>query len=121
MGGSEAETPHQQSVKRRAHKQVANTEECANVKRKRHGWESQITPASPFWRGNPDGSIPCPPKKCGGCGKGKLELRRKYKDNWVTTLLKDAEDFTTDFKMPDADISQGCSSLPVPPKLFGGN
>lgn len=57
----------------------------------------------------PQGSIPCPPKECGGCGKGKLELRRNYKDNWVTNLIKDAEDFTTDFKMLDADISQGCS------------
>ncbi|XP_016650107.1 PREDICTED: lysine-specific demethylase JMJ25 isoform X4 [Prunus mume] len=118
-GGSEAETSHQQSVER-AQKQVTKSEDNTNLKRKRHGWESQITLAAddsktdvtlsfPNWRANPDGSIPCPPKECGGCGKVKLELRRKCKANWVTKLLKSAEDVTSDFKKQDVDMSQQCS------------
>ncbi|BBG97657.1 Transcription factor jumonji domain-containing protein [Prunus dulcis] len=118
-GGSEAETSHQQSVER-AQKQVTKSEDNTNLKRKRHGWESQITLAAddsktdvtlsfPNWRANPDGSIPCPPKECGGCGKVKLELRRKCKANWVTKLLKSAEDVTSDFKKQDVDMSQRCS------------
>ncbi|CAN6710781.1 unnamed protein product [Malus baccata var. baccata] len=117
-GGCEAETSHQQSVER-AHKQVKNRGNT-NMKRKRHVWEGQITSASdnpkadvpfslPNWKANPDDSIPCPPKECGGCGQVNLELRRKCKANWVMQLLKNAEDFTIDFKMQDTDVSQGCS------------
>ncbi|KAK9910176.1 hypothetical protein M0R45_034148 [Rubus argutus] len=107
-GGSEGETSNQQAVDR-AHKQV-----------KGHCWESQIASSSddskvdpsisfPDWRADTDRSIPCPPKERGGCGNAKLELRRKFKANWVMKLLKNAEDVTSDFKLQEVDFSQGCS------------
>ncbi|KAL6128557.1 hypothetical protein ACLB2K_071912 [Fragaria x ananassa] len=107
-GGSEGETSHQQALDR-AHKEV-----------KGHCWESKGASASddskvdpsisfPNWRADSHGRIPCPPKERGGCGNVKLDLRRKFKANWVMKLLKNTEDFTTDFKWQEADISKGCS------------
>ncbi|KAM5555661.1 lysine-specific demethylase JMJ27-like [Rosa sericea] len=107
-GGNEGKTSHQQALER-AHKEV-----------KGHCWESKVASTSddskvdpsisfPNWRADSDGSIPCPPKERGGCGNAKLELRRKFKANWVMKLLKNAEDVTTDFKWQEVDISQGCS------------
>nr|XP_011468932.1 PREDICTED: lysine-specific demethylase JMJ25-like isoform X3 [Fragaria vesca subsp. vesca] len=107
-GGSEAETSHQQALDR-AHKEVKG--HCWESKGASTSDDSKVDPSISFpnWRADSHGSIPCPPKERGGCGNVKLELRRKFKANWVMKLLKNAEDFTTDFKWQEADISKGCS------------
>ncbi|KAK4273449.1 hypothetical protein QN277_021849 [Acacia crassicarpa] len=49
----------------------------------------------PDWRSNSDGSIPCPPKKYGGCGYSPLNLSRIFKMNWVAKLVKNAEEMVS--------------------------
>ncbi|VFQ81666.1 unnamed protein product [Cuscuta campestris] len=44
------------------------------------------------WKANSNGSIPCPPKKYGGCGSLTLVLRRIFKMNWVAKLVKNVEE-----------------------------
>ncbi|KAK9280000.1 hypothetical protein L1049_013684 [Liquidambar formosana] len=114
-GGKEAETSHQQFVER-----SNDGEGKTAAQRKRFEWESQVVTAVndykadssrhfPNWRANNDGSIPCPPKERGGCGTAILELRRNFKAHWVMKLIKNAEDITSSYQMPDVDFSQGCS------------
>ncbi|XWS76868.1 hypothetical protein CRYUN_Cryun01aG0215000 [Craigia yunnanensis] len=116
-GGNEAETSHQQFVER-ANFQVAHKDD--NVPRSRHGRESQVGSVSndkaymssyfPDWRANANGSIPCPPSVRGGCGASTLEFRRVFKANWVTKLISNAEDITSQYKPPDVEFSIECSS-----------
>lgn len=61
------------------------------------------------WRAMADYSIPCPPKDQGGCGAQILELRRIFDGNWVSKLIKAAEDLTINYQSIDIDPSQGCS------------
>jgi lysine-specific demethylase 3 len=128
-GGNEAETSQQQCLEK-AHSQVTGREGYINAQMKIHGGESQETPASndskalmschfPDWRANTDGSIPCPPKERGGCGTAKLELKRNFKANWIIKLLEHAEDLTSNYKSPDSDLSQGCSTCLS--NISGGN
>lgn len=128
-GGNEAETSQQQYLEK-AHAQVTGREGYINAQMKRHGGESQDGPASndskaymschfPDWRANTDDSIPCPPKERGGCGTAKLELKRSFKANWIIKLLKNAEDLTSNYKSPDSDLSQGCSTCLS--NISGGN
>lgn len=115
-GGNEAETSHQQFVER-ANFQIAHKDD--NAPRKRHGWESQECSAIndksymssyfPDWQANADGSIPCPPSDRGGCGASTLEFRRVFKANWVTKLMSNAEDITSQYKPPDVEFSTECS------------
>ncbi|MCD9561372.1 hypothetical protein HAX54_020434 [Datura stramonium] len=58
------------------------------------------------WKSNEDGSIPCPPKNFGGCGKGILELKCLLKKTKypVSELLAKAEDIAKRFdleRMPE--------------------
>ncbi|CAN8237695.1 unnamed protein product [Cochlearia groenlandica] len=62
------------------------------------------------WKLNLDGSIPCPPKECGGCGSSTLELKRLRKNDWVENLIMKAEEVTVDFRPPEVEISHECSS-----------
>lgn len=62
------------------------------------------------WSADPDGSIPCPPKHCGGCGIGSLELRRILKADWATKLIEGAEGLTSDYEGPNDCSSEVCSS-----------
>ncbi|XVF22365.1 hypothetical protein REPUB_Repub12eG0166500 [Reevesia pubescens] len=127
-GGNEAETSHQQFV-RRANFQITHKDEKSNVPRSRHGWESQVGSASndnadmsshfPDWRANTNGSIPCPPSDRGGCGASTLELRRVFKANWVTKLISNVEDITSQYKPPGLDFSIECSSCQ--PNCSNGN
>ncbi|XP_019069082.1 lysine-specific demethylase JMJ26-like isoform X2 [Solanum lycopersicum] len=61
------------------------------------------------WKSNEDGSIPCPPQKFGGCGKGNLDLKCLLnKTEGLSELLARAEDIAKRFEleyMPE--ISQG--------------
>ncbi|KAI3458003.1 hypothetical protein Pfo_014666 [Paulownia fortunei] len=63
----------------------------------------------PKWEVKNDGSIPCPPKEYGGCGTQNLHLRRIFGANWVEKLIRTAEDFTSNYQLPDIDYSQKCS------------
>ncbi|XP_057962843.1 E3 ubiquitin-protein ligase JMJ24 [Malania oleifera] len=58
------------------------------------------------WRANSDGSIPCPPKKYGGCGCLSLTLRRIFKMNWVAKLAKNVEEMVSGCKAYDDGIPQ---------------
>lgn len=60
------------------------------------------------WQVNKDGSIPCPPKELGGCGSGKLSLRRIFEANLVENLIKNSENVTIDYQSPEIDFSKGC-------------
>ncbi|ESQ37770.1 hypothetical protein EUTSA_v10029199mg, partial [Eutrema salsugineum] len=62
------------------------------------------------WKLNSDGSIPCPPKECGGCGTSTLELTRLSECDWVEKLITDAEKVTLQYRPPDVDIAHECSS-----------
>ncbi|KAJ4827840.1 hypothetical protein Tsubulata_012985 [Turnera subulata] len=114
-GGNEAQTSHQQFVER---VQVDNTEgeehKDASKRKKRSVCSNVNDPKVempghfPDWKANTDGSIPCPPKKRGGCGTATLELRRKFKARWVTKLLKNAETITGHYNPPDVGSSGRC-------------
>ncbi|KAL5849181.1 hypothetical protein ACOSQ4_007194 [Xanthoceras sorbifolium] len=106
-GGTEAETSSQLCLK-------------SSMQKEKHGWQSQVAlvndpiadTSSHFsgWRANADGSIPCPRKEHGNCSTTKLELRRLFNANWVTKLIKSAEDVTRCYKPPDVGFSEGCCS-----------
>ncbi|XWS32036.1 hypothetical protein CRYUN_Cryun23aG0126500 [Craigia yunnanensis] len=116
-GGNEAETSHQQFVER-ANFQITHKDD--NAPRSRNGRRSQVGSASndkaympsyfPDWRANANGSIPCPPSDRGGCGASTLEFRRVFKANWVTKLIRNVEDITSQYKPPDVEFSIECSS-----------
>uniref|UniRef100_A0A1J3DT63 Lysine-specific demethylase JMJ25 n=1 Tax=Noccaea caerulescens TaxID=107243 RepID=A0A1J3DT63_NOCCA len=74
--------------------------------------KAYVPPHFSNWKLNPDGSIPCPPKDCGGCGASKLELKRLCKKDWVEKLITSAEEVTLQFRPPpDGDnIAHECSS-----------
>lgn len=61
------------------------------------------------WRARSDDSIPCPPKECGGCGSSLMALRRIFEANWVDQLIQSAEALTCNYRLPDIDLSHGCS------------
>lgn len=60
----------------------------------------------PAWKGNDDGSIPCPPKDYGGCGFSSLTLTRIFKMNWVAKLVKNVEEMVTGCKVYDINSPQ---------------
>ncbi|KAK6239693.1 hypothetical protein QUC31_005162 [Theobroma cacao] len=118
-GGNKVETSQQQFVER-ANFRIKHNDGNTNAPRSRHQWESQVGPATndkahmssyfPDWRANTNGSIPCPPSDQGGCGASILELRRVFKANWVTKLISNVEDITSQYKPPDVDFSIECSA-----------
>ncbi|XP_020549011.1 uncharacterized protein LOC105160354 [Sesamum indicum] len=62
----------------------------------------------PKWEAKNDGSVPCPPKEHGGCGTENLLLRRIFSANLVQNLIRQAEDFTSNYQLPDIDLSKKC-------------
>ncbi|KAE8693645.1 Detected protein of confused Function [Hibiscus syriacus] len=110
---NEAETSCRDFVER-ANFQTIKKDEKGNVPRRRHGWESQVDSLRngkavmsshfPDWRANADGSIPCPRSAKEGCGASTLELRRIFKANWVTKLISNAEDITSQYEPPGVDF-----------------
>ncbi|KAL5219129.1 hypothetical protein ABZP36_019813 [Zizania latifolia] len=62
----------------------------------------------PTWRVNNDGSITCGPHEAGGCGSSKLVLRRIFKINWISKLVKNSEEMVNGCKVHD--LESGCSS-----------
>ncbi|GMH08889.1 hypothetical protein Nepgr_010729 [Nepenthes gracilis] len=86
--------------------------------RDRYAWESQVLPTNTCmvaivsnsfkWEAKTDGSIPCPPKECGGCGAHILALRRILGPNWVENLIKSVEELTINYQLPDVSSYQGC-------------
>lgn len=61
------------------------------------------------WRTNKDGTISCPSKELGGCGTGKLALRRIFDANLVDNLIRKSQDVTKNYQSPKIDFSKGCS------------
>nr|XP_043620660.1 lysine-specific demethylase JMJ25 [Erigeron canadensis]XP_043620661.1 lysine-specific demethylase JMJ25 [Erigeron canadensis] len=61
------------------------------------------------WKANNDGSVPCPPKKHGGCGTSPLVLKRIFKMNWVAKLVKNVDEMVSGCKLFDIN----------PPKIDG--
>ncbi|KAK8711357.1 hypothetical protein V6N13_146641 [Hibiscus sabdariffa] len=127
-GANEAETSCLQFIER-ANFQTLKKDEKSNAPWRRHGWESQVGSLSngkavkssyfPDWRANSDGSIPCPRSEKGGCGASTLELKRIFKANWVTKLISNAEDITSQYKPPEVDFYRECSSCQ--PNVSDGN
>ncbi|KAK0592083.1 hypothetical protein LWI29_012970 [Acer saccharum] len=115
-GGNEVETSSQQFLR-------------SDITMEKHGWQSRVSlvndpiadTSSQFsgFRPNDDGSIPCPHKEHGDCSTTKLELRRLFNANWVTKLIKSAEDVTSSYIPPDVDFSGGC--CPCHSSGFVGN
>ncbi|KAK1293248.1 Growth-regulating factor 1 [Acorus calamus] len=64
----------------------------------------------PDWKAHTNGSIPCPPKKAGGCSKSLLVLRRILKVNWVAKLVRNAEEMVNGCKVYESDCSEKCTS-----------
>jgi lysine-specific demethylase 3 len=62
----------------------------------------------PTWRVNNDGSITCGPHEAGGCGSSKLVLRRIFKINWISKLVKNSEEMVNGCKVHV--LENGCSS-----------
>ncbi|XP_057516242.1 lysine-specific demethylase JMJ29-like [Amaranthus tricolor] len=62
------------------------------------------------WKLKEDGSLPCPPKRLGGCGSGVLELRRMFQID-VSELLKKADKLLGTCKTDSLHVigSRGCS------------
>lgn len=56
----------------------------------------------PGWKANNDGSVPCPPKECKGCGCSFLILRRIFKMNWVAKLVKNVEEMVSGCRVHDS-------------------
>ncbi|KAF7132499.1 hypothetical protein RHSIM_Rhsim09G0070900 [Rhododendron simsii] len=73
-----------------------NLREEGEKGKKRRNRKQRVRPrnedSSSEWKAKKNGSIPCPPKKLGGCGHGLLELRCLFPENWVSDLVKKAED-----------------------------
>ena len=53
------------------------------------------------WKPNKDGSISCPPKSIGGCGKGILKLNQVLPDDWLSNMLAKAEKLYKLYKLND--------------------
>ncbi|CAL5427418.1 unnamed protein product [Camellia sinensis] len=65
------------------------------------------------WKTNKNGSLRCPTKKMGGCGRHLLELKCLFFEDWVSDLLKKAEDIAKMhnlFVMPRTSL-QRCSCV----------
>ncbi|KAK4778647.1 hypothetical protein SAY86_006175 [Trapa natans] len=60
----------------------------------------------PDWKVGADGTLPCPPKKYGGCNYHALNLCRIFKMNWVAKLVKNVE-----------EMVDGCTVNDSPEKL----
>ncbi|XP_043717895.1 lysine-specific demethylase JMJ25-like [Telopea speciosissima] len=51
-----------------------------------------LSKSTSVWKANENSSIPCPPKKMGGCGCGLLKLKCIFDPNWLSELEKKAEE-----------------------------
>ncbi|KAA8531269.1 hypothetical protein F0562_005972 [Nyssa sinensis] len=63
------------------------------------------------WKAKENGSIHCPPESMGGCGRGILELKCIFPEDWVSELLVKAKEIAKRYEhkdMPESP-SQWCS------------
>ncbi|CAN4120712.1 unnamed protein product [Withania somnifera] len=83
--------------------------ETAEVKIRDH---TKVTMTSK-WKSKENGTISCPPKDMGGCGKGTLNLRYLFSDNWISQLLLKAKEIAQKFKLKeihnDSELHYSCS------------
>ncbi|GAB4839614.1 hypothetical protein Ancab_029137 [Ancistrocladus abbreviatus] len=72
-----------------------------------NAFERATDPASE-WKANDDGSIPCPPVECGGCGDGLLELRCMFPTD-VSELVRESEEVVVSCKMKNlSETAEAC-------------
>lgn len=60
------------------------------------------------WKLNSNRSIPCPPKRLGGCGRSLLELKCLFKEKFISDLLEKANSVVNSRPMPELGGSK-CS------------
>ncbi|XP_077220279.1 uncharacterized protein LOC143854286 [Tasmannia lanceolata] len=60
------------------------------------------------WKGNSDGSIPCPPMEMGGCGNSLLELKFIFPEMWVSLLGRATEEIAASkfSRMSESEIAK---------------
>uniref|UniRef100_A0A7N0TII3 Uncharacterized protein n=2 Tax=Kalanchoe fedtschenkoi TaxID=63787 RepID=A0A7N0TII3_KALFE len=117
-GGVEGETSQEHFLER-SNDQDTKTKEKAysNGQKSKGGGNSACSMKSktnlisdfPDWSANDNGSIRCPPKERGGCGKSLLELKRIYKGFLLERLIKSAEVVIGRFRFPSIDVMQKCA------------
>ncbi|CAN4090952.1 unnamed protein product [Withania somnifera] len=65
------------------------------------------------WKPMENGVIPCPPKDMGGCGKGTLNLRCIFSENWISQLLLKAKEIAQKCNLKDmyndSELHYSCS------------
>ncbi|XP_055813827.1 lysine-specific demethylase JMJ29-like isoform X2 [Solanum dulcamara] len=65
------------------------------------------------WKPKENGTIHCPPKDMGGCGKGTLNLRCIFSENWISQLLLKAKEIAQKCKLKethnDSELHYSCS------------
>ncbi|KAK6150845.1 hypothetical protein DH2020_015777 [Rehmannia glutinosa] len=67
--------------------------------------------ANSEWKLTAKGTIVCPPEEMEGCGRGYLELKSTYPDNWMPELIMKAESVADVGKLTDAvEAFEGPSS-----------
>ncbi|CAL5067670.1 unnamed protein product [Urochloa decumbens] len=62
------------------------------------------------WKLKSNRSIPCPPKRLGGCGSSLLELKCLFKEKFISDLFEKANSVVNSRSMPDLGGSK-CSCL----------
>lgn len=74
--------------------------------------DTQSVESQNVWKASEDGRIPCPPKSIGGCGKGFLELERILEENFISYLVKKAEEIVKICQLEDSvHTLKQCSCL----------
>ncbi|EXB85447.1 Lysine-specific demethylase 3A [Morus notabilis] len=102
-GESKEKAPSKNKRRKKVDQEEARSTSSCNV---------SVIPISE-WKANEDGSIPCPPKDLQGCSGVLLELRSLFPENFVSELVKKAEELADVYKLIDTSETsiRQCSCL----------